>query len=121
MKLGKSLVLIIGLLCVAYFAWATNPQWALDYDHNGTPEFSIESTGNTTIEGSVTIHDVLVVSGDNATLPIYIAGAVATLPTSGYNANTIIAFVGTDTGFGSPKLMFSTATVTTASCWVPLH
>jgi hypothetical protein len=127
MKLVKSLALVIGLICVAYFVGATAYQFTLDSDHNGTAEFSVESTGNTTIEGSLTangsvaIHDILTISGDTATEAVRIAGAYTTLPTSGYDKYTIIMFIGDDTGFGSPKLCVSTDTVTSASCWVPLH
>lgn len=99
MKLVKSFVLVIGLLCVAYFVGATDYQWQLDSNHDGTSEVSIDTGGDMIMTGYVTIGSV--------TSP--------SLPTSGYGAGTIL--------FNSTNKMlyFSTGTVTSVSSWVVVH
>jgi TRAP-type C4-dicarboxylate transport system permease large subunit len=127
MKLLKTLALLMGIMLVGYMVGATVYNISYDSNRDGTSEFSVDTDGNTMVKGttdlqnSVTIHDILAVSGDTATEAVRIAGAYTTLPTSGYDKYTIVMFIGTDTGFGSPKLCVSTDTVTSASCWVPLH
>jgi hypothetical protein len=139
MKLVKSLALVIGLMCVAYFVGATVYNIAYDSNRDGTAEFSVDTDGNTAIvgtlavtgittvsgmtaNGTTTINDILSVSGDASNGSVQIGGAFALFPTSGYRAGAIIYYNGSETNAsGTNKFYGSTATVTTASCWVPLH
>ncbi len=132
MKLVKSLALVIGLMCVAYFVGATAYQFTLDSDHNGTAEVRVDTDGNTEIAGTLAvtgaqtnagdtrINGILSVSADTANGLMYLGGSFTTLPTSGFSAGTVIYVTGGTYTPDSPAFWGSTATVTTVSCWKAL-
>lgn len=115
MKFLKSLVILMGLLFVSYYVGATVYQWTLDSDHNGTPEFRIDTDGNTEIAGTLAVTGI-----PTFTTGIDI-GSVSAIPTTGYGAGSIVFYTGTESGYTAGTFYGSTATVTGVSCWVALH
>ena len=131
MKFLKSLALIMGLLLVAYFAGATVYNIVYDSNRDGTAEFSVDSDGNIVNTGSITAsgaisgttitgtigtltsstYGVKVSTSATSTTSVYLAGAVVTLPSSGYSEGAII-FNKTDHRF-----YWASAAVTDISCW----
>jgi len=111
MKLVKSLALVIGLICVAFFVGATAYQWTLDSDHDGTSEFTVDTDGNLTNTGSLTAKGIVSASS------MVIGGTFNALPTSGFNAGAIIYCTASTYSPSGPHFYGSTATVTGVSCW----
>ncbi len=115
MKLVKSLALVIGLICVAYFVGATVYNITYDSDRNGTPEFRVDTDGNTEIAGTLAVTGV-----PTFTTGIDI-GSVSAIPTTGYGAGSIVFYTGSESGWTTAKFYGSTATVNDVSDWVALH
>lgn len=141
-KFNKLYLIVFGL--IALF-WAisliaeSGDLWTSSYDRtNGNSHWRINSGGalipgkdNTYTLGSAsyqpsTVYGVNgILSGTLAVtgVPTFTTGVdigeVSTFPTSGYGRGAIIFYTGTEDT--TMKFYGSTATVTTASCWVALH